>query len=275
MKRNFIMNWQAILSTFADGCVRIAWRLVTAVLLLIVGRIVIKFIIRKIKRNQRIKDRLDPTVRKFIINIVKFGLYAILTTLIIGTLGVEMTSIIAVFASAGAAIALAVKGAFSNLVGGIMLLIFKPISIEDFVEISGKSGTVEDVGLFYTQLRTPDNLTVNVPNSIMVDSVTINYSKKPNRRLDLAIEVAYGTDIEKAKQVITDTVTSHEKVLADPAPFVRMTQMNDSSIQITARVWCEKSEFGVLKSDLLEMLNSALEENSIEIPFPQLDVHTK
>ncbi len=269
------MDWNNILTSFVNGCIDIAWRLLVALIILVIGRFIIKFVVKRVKNNKKCAEKLDPTIHKFLCNVVKFGLYVLLAISIVGTLGIEMASIIAVLASAGAAVALAVKGAFSNLVGGIMLLIFRPISIDDFVEIGGKSGTVEDVGIFYTQLRTGDNLTVNVPNSIMVDSVTVNYSRKDLRRLDIALDVAYGTDIEKAKQVITDVITAHEMSLKDPAPFVRMTAMKDSSIEITVRVWCARGDYGTLKSDLLEALDKAFAKESIEIPFPQLDVHTK
>ena len=269
------MDWNSILSAFVNGCISVAWRLIVALLIFVIGRLVIKFTVKRMKNSSKLAEKLDATVHKFVCNVVKFGLYTVLVILIVGTLGVEMASVITVLASAGAAIALAVKGAFSNLVGGLMLLIFKPISIDEFVEIGGKTGTVEDVGIFYTQLKTGDNLTVNIPNSVMVDSVSVNYSRKDTRRLDLALDVAYGTDVEKAKKIISDVISAHEKALTDPAPFVRMTAMKESSLEITVRVWCAKGDFAILKSDLLEQLNDAFVAANIEIPFPQLDVHTK
>ena len=268
------MDWNAILNTIVNACISIAWRLIAALLILIVGRIIIKFILKKLKNGKKCKD-LDPTVQTFLFNFIKFALWAVLAVCIVGTLGVEMASIIALIASAGAAVALAVKGAFSNMVGGIMLLVFKPISVGELVEVGGKLGTVQEVGIFYTVLNTGDNLTVSVPNAIMTDSVVVNYSRKDIRRLDLALDVAYGTDIEKAKAVISKTIGEQSMTLSDPAPFVRMTAMKDSSIEITVRVWCEKSNFGTLKSDLLEALDKAFAAENIEVPFPQLDVHTK
>lgn len=268
------MDWKAILETLINACISIAWRLLAALLILIVGRIIIKFIIKKIKNGKKAKD-LDPTVQKFLFNFTKFGLNAILAICIVATLGVEMASVITLLASAGAAIALAVKGAFSNLVGGIMLLIFKPISVNDFIEVGGKSGTVEEVGIFYTQLKTGDNLTVSVPNAIMTDSVIVNYSRKDLRRLDIALDVAYGSDIEKVKAVVSKVLDAHENALKDPAPFIRMTAMKDSSLEVTVRVWCAKGDYGVLKSDLLEALDKEFAAENIEVPFPQLDVHTK
>ena len=269
------MDWSAILSTFVNGCIAVAWRLVLALIIFVVGRFIIKFILKRMRKSKKMNEKLDATLMNFICNVVKFGLYVILAICVVGTLGIEMASVITVLATAGAAVALAVKGAFSNLVGGMMIIIFKPIKIGDFAEVGGKSGIVEDLGIFYTTLKTGDNLTITVPNAIIVDSVTINYSRKDTRRLDLALDVAYGTDIEKAKAVISDVIEANEMIHKDPAPFVRMTAMKDSSIEITVRVWCDSGNFAVLKSDLLEALNKRFEAESIEVPFPQLDVHTK
>jgi small conductance mechanosensitive channel len=263
---------EGILHTILNVCIDVAWRLVAAVIVLVVGRTFIKFFLKKLKNGRKFGE-LDPTVRTFIQNFLKIGSYVFLAVIVVGILGVPMASVITLFASAGAAVALAVKGAFSNLVGGIMLLIFKPISVGEFVDIGGKSGTVEEIGFFYTQLKTGDNLTVSVPNSKTTDSVIINYSRKDLRRLDLNIDVAYGSDIEKVKAVIEGVINDHEMALGDPAPFVRMTAMLDSSLQFTIRVWCARGDYGTLKSDLLERLDTAFTEEGIEMPFPQLDVH--
>ena len=268
------MDWNAIFTTLINACISIAWRLLASLLILIVGRIIIKFIVKKMKNGKKLKD-LDPTVQSFLFNLTKFGLNAVLAICIVATLGVEMASVITLLATAGAAVALAVKGAFSNMVGGIMLLIFKPISVNDFIDIGGKTGTVEEIGIFYTQLKTGDNLTVSVPNGKLTDSIIVNYSRKDLRRLDLALDVAYGTDIEKVKAVVAKVLDSHEKTLKDPAPFIRMTAMKDSSIEVTVRVWCARGDYAVLKSDLLETLDKTFAAEGIEIPFPQLDVHTK
>ncbi len=270
MKGTQIMEetFQVILA----ACINVAWRLVAALIVFIVGHWLIKFIVKKFKCGKKIRS-LDPTVTGFINSFIKIGLYILLIVTLIGILGVPMASVITVFASAGAAVALAVKGAFSNLVGGLMLLIFKPISVGEFVEIGGKLGTVEEVGFFYTQLKTGDNLTVSVPNGIMTDSVITNYSRKSLRRLDLMLDVAYGSDTEKVKTVIKSVLDSHSKALKDPSPFVRMTAMNDSALQFTVRVWCAKDDYGTLKSDLLEAFDKTFAEEKIEVPFPQLDVH--
>ncbi len=263
---------EGILATVINVCIDVAWRLVAALVILVGGRAIIKFFLKKLRNGKKFGE-LEPTVRSFLQNFIKIGSYVLLAVMIVGILGVPMASVITLFASAGAAVALAVKGAFSNLVGGIMLLIFKPISVGEFVDIDGKSGTVEEIGFFYTQLKTADNLTVSVPNAKTTDSTIINYSRKDLRRLDLNIDVSYGSDIEKVKQVIESVINEHDKALGDPAPFVRMTDMLDSSLQFTIRVWCARGDYGILKSDLLEQLDAAFAKEGIEMPFPQLDVH--
>ena len=263
-----------ILQTVVNVCIDIAWRLIAALVVLVIGRALIKYVLKKIKNSKK-SDKLDSTVKTFIDNLLKFGLYILLAVTIVGILGVPMASVITLFASAGAAVALAVKGSFSNLVGGIMLLIFKPISVDEFVEIAGKSGTVEEIGVFYTQLKTGDNLTVSIPNAIMTDSVITNYSRKDLRRLDLTLDVAYGCDCEKVKSVIEGVLNAHEKALKDPTPFIRMTAMNDSALEFTVRVWCNRGDYAVLKSDLLETFDKTFVAEGIEVPFPQLEVLVK
>ena len=267
-----LANMEGIWGTIIGVCIDVAWRLVSAMLVLVIGRMIIKFFLKKMK-NAKKYGELDQTVRTFLQNFIKIGSYVILAIVVVGILGVPMASIITLFASAGAAVALAVKGAFSNLVGGIMLLIFKPISVGEFVDIGGKSGTVEEIGFFYTQLKTGDNLTVSVPNAKTTDSVIINYSRKDVRRLELKVGVAYGSDVEKVKSVIEGVIANNEKALGDPAPFVRMTDMLDSSLQFTIRVWCARGDFLVLKSDLLEQIDAAFASEGITVPFPQLDVY--
>jgi len=218
---------------------------------------------------------MDKTVRLFINNFIKITLYIALAITIVAIMGIPMASVITVFASAGAAIALAVQGSFSNFMGGIMLLIFKPISVGDFVEIDGDSGSVTEVGIFYTVLRTPDNLVVTIPNKTMVDTTIVNYSRNDTRRVDIVVGVSYGSDVELVKRTIFEVIAANEKALADPAPFVRVTEMADSSLDFSVRVWCNASDYGLLKSDLYEELNAAFEKAGIEIPYNTLDVNIK
>lgn len=268
------INFSELLTNITSACISVAWKLLLSAIVFFLGRFLIKLLL-KLFPNGKKHDHMDKTVRLFINNFIKITLYIALAITIVAIMGIPMASVITVFASAGAAIALAVQGSFSNFMGGIMLLIFKPISVGDFVEIDGDSGSVTEVGIFYTMLRTPDNLVVTIPNKTMVDTTIVNYSRNDTRRLDIVVGVSYGSDVEQVKRTIFEVIAANEKALADPAPFVRVTEMADSSLDFSVRVWCNASDYGLLKSDLYEELNAAFEKAGIEIPYNTLDVNIK
>ncbi len=268
------MDWKQIWTNLADFCMGIAWKIVLSLLVLLIGNLIIRFILKKIKGSKAAK-KMDPTALTFINSFLKIGLYAVLVVCIVGILGVQTASIITVLATCGAALALALQGSLSNMAGGLMLLIFRPFRVNDYIEVGGEAGTVIEVGIFYTTLCTVDNRHVTIPNGTLLNSVMINYSKEKNRRVDIELNVAYGTNVEKAQNIIMGIVNKHEKILKDPTPFLRMTDMAESSLKITLRVWTESKDFWDVKFDLTENINKAFTENGISIPFPQMDVHIK
>jgi len=268
------MNWQNVWNTVTDICFDIALKLFGALLVLIIGRALIHFLLKHFPRGSA-KHPLDPTARQFFMSITKVALYVMLIVIIVGILGVPMASVIAVVGSAGAAIALALQGSLSNLAAGIMLLIFKPLKLGDYVETNGVGGTVLELGVFYTTLITPDNRHITIPNSSLTNATITNYSREENHRVDLVFTADYGTDAEQAKELILKTVTAHASALTDPAPFVRMTELADSSINFTVRVWCKAENYWDVKFDLTEQIKELFDKNGISIPYPQLDVHVK
>lgn len=268
------MNWQTVWNTVTDICFDIALKLIGALLVLIIGRALIKFVLKHFPKGNE-KHPLDPTARQFFMSITKVALYVMLVVIIVGILGVPMASVITVVGSAGAAIALALQGSLSNLAAGIMLLIFKPLRLGDYVETNGVGGTVLELGVFYTTLITPDNRHITIPNSSLTNATITNYSREENRRVDLVFTADYGTDAEMAKELILKTVTAHAAALTDPAPFVRMTELADSSINFTVRVWCKAEHYWDVKFDLTEQIKELFDKNGISIPYPQLDVHVK
>ena len=268
------MDFNAIFNSFVNACVSIFWKLLASAIVFFVGRFIIKFILKRFPNGKKY-THMDETVRRFANSFIRIVLYAVLTVTIVAIMGVPMASVVALFASAGAAVALAVQGSFSNFMGGIMLLIFKPIGVGDFVKIGGELGTVTEVGIFYTVLCTGDNLVVSIPNKTMTDSTIVNYSKKDTRRVDVTLGVAYDSDLELVKKTILDVINANDKALSDPAPFIRVTAMQDSALEFTVRVWCKSSDFAALKSDLLENCNDAFDKAGIVVPFNQLDVCIK
>jgi small conductance mechanosensitive channel len=260
--------WNTILVS-APG---IAWKIVTCLLVLIIGNAVIKFLCKRIE-NSKADQKLSDDARGYINALIRGSLYVIMVIIIVSIIGIPMASVIAVLASAGAAIALALQGTLANFAAGIMLLVFKPIHVGNYVEAAGTAGTVSDIGLFSTTLTTPDNKVVFVPNGQIVGGVITNYSLKDTRRVDVTFGVAYGTDAEAVKETVMAIANAHEKVLKDPAPFLRMTEMADSSLNFTVRVWVNSADYWGVKFDLNESIVAALAQNNISIPFPQMDIH--
>ena len=268
------MDWNLFWNNLLAECQNIAIRLVSAVLILIIGKFLIKFIVKKLS-GSKLMGKADAMVHQFVMAFVRISLYVILAASIVAILGVPMASIVAVIGSIGLAISLAVQGALGNLASGIMLLVFKPFRIGDFIESEEYSGTVSDMGVFYTTLLSTDNRTVVIPNKLLTESTIVNYSTQDNRRLDVQLDVAYGSDLELVKQKVLEVVARHGEVLNDPAPSVRLTEMRDSSLRVTLKLWCANSDYWALKYSLLEEILEEFGNAGIDIPFPQLDVHVK
>jgi small conductance mechanosensitive channel len=266
------MEWfENVLASFVNACVGIAGKLILSAIVFVVGMILIK-IVKKILNSKKF-DKIDKTVMSFITNFVKIAMYIVLIIIIVSIMGVPMASVITVFATAGAAIALAVQGSLSNLTGGIMLLLLRPIAVGEFISVSGNSGVVQEIGIFYTRIKTGDNVNISIPNGSMTSAVITNSSREELRRVDMTVGVAYGSSIELVKDTILNVIDANDKALKEPAePFIRVTAMSDSSLDFTIRVWCKASDYAALKSDLYEEIDAAFAKANIEIPFPQMDV---
>ena len=247
-------------------------KILAALVVLIVGRILITVVTQRMAKSRFAKEG-DATVVRILQNFTKIGLYVLLVVSIVAILGVPMASLVAVIASAGLAIGLALQGALSNLAGGVMILILRPFRLGDFITVEDYSGTVTDIGIFYTVLTTTDNKVITIPNGTVMDDSITNYSAKDTRRVELVFETAYGTDPEKVKALLLAEAKKHELTLDDPAPFARLTKQADSALEFTLRVWVKRADYWTVHFDLLETLTKRFEEEGIEIPFPQLDVH--
>ncbi|MBR2293087.1 MAG: mechanosensitive ion channel [Clostridia bacterium] len=268
------MMLQNFLNKLVDMCISVGGKLLAAILVLVVGSILIKCLVKAIRKSKMSK-RADPTVHNFLISLIRIGLYVLLIVTLIAIMGVPMASIVAVIASAGVAVGLALQGSLSNLAGGIMLLIFRPFKLGDFIDASGFSGTVMDIGIFYTTLKTGDNKAITIPNGSLMNDSVINYSVHETRRVDLTFGVAYGTDVEKVKSILLEEATKHDKALKDPAPFCRLSKQNESSLDFVLRVWVNSGDYWQVNFDLLERINARFEAEGIEIPFNQVDVNIK
>jgi small conductance mechanosensitive channel len=265
------MDWNQIWNTITAWSMDFGKRLLIAILVLIVGRLVIKWVI-KLMTKSKFAEKNDKTVTTVLSHFVSAALYVLLVVIIIGILGVPTASVITVIASAGVAIGLALQGALSNIAGGIMILVLRPFRVGDYVELAGKSGTVSDVGIFYTTLTSPDNKMITIPNGTVMGTEIVNYSVKDTRRVDLVFNVAYGTDVDKVRSILLEEAGKHPLTLDDPAPFARLTKQSESSLDFTLRVWVNAGDYWTVNFDLLETLNNRFEKEGIEIPFPQVVV---
>ena len=204
---------------------------------------------------------------------VRYLIIAVTVIAVLGRFGVETTSLIAVFGAAGLAIGLALQGTLSNVAAGVMLLLFRPFKIGDFVEVAGISGTVKGITLFVTEMATGDNVHIIVPNADVWGTAVKNYSFHPTRRIDLSIGVGYDDNLGKAKDAILAAITADERSHQDPAPVVEVAELADSSVNFVVRIWCNSGDYWALRWDLLRGIKEKLDQEGLSIPYPQTDVH--
>lgn len=268
------IDWGAFWNAILNWCKTTGIKLIVAILVLIISFKLINFLCKKIAKKLE-KKKVDVTLAKVSVSCLKIALKVLILVLIVGYVGFETASLSAVILSLGTGISLAVQGTLSNFAGGVIIVIMRPFKIGDFITSNGQSGTVEDIKLFYTHIVTPDNKAVMIPNGSLANNVIVNASAKEDRRCDLVMSVAYGTDTEFALSVIRGVISKNEKVFATPEPFVKVGELAESSINLYVRVWCKNSDYWNVYFGLLNEIKNAFDENHIEIPFNQLDVNLK
>ncbi len=261
-----------ILNTIVNWALNTGIKLLIALVVMFISFKLINWIGKKIMNNAKKKD-IDKTITKTLVHVGKIFGKCIITVCLIGYVGIDTSAITALIASFGVCIGLAVNGALSNIAGGVLILVTRPFKVDDFIEAQGISGIVTDINITNTKIVTGDNKVIYVPNAALANGNIVNYSEKDTRRVDFVFSIAYSADTEKAKAIITDILTSHELVLKDKAPFVRMSSHGDSAIQITARAWTNSGDYWTVNFDVLEAVKAEFDKNGIEIPFNQLDVH--
>ena len=268
------MDWKAILDTVVNWCLNTGIKVIIALILLIVSFKIINFIGKKIEKSPE-KGKMDKTIAKVLSYIFKLGMKIVVAICLVGYVGIDTSGLAALVTSFGVCIGLAVNGAVANLAGGVVILLTRPFRVDDFIEAQGHSGTVEDIHITCTRLRTGDNKVVYIPNGALSNGTIVNYSEKDTRRVDFTFSIGYGDDFEKAKKIITDICTAHELVLKDQPVLVRVTAHNTSSIDLVTRVWVNSDDYWTVNFDILEAVKTAFDKEGIEIPFNQLDVHVK
>ncbi len=247
-------------------------KLILALLIWIIGSIVVKKVVSMIT-NLKAMDKIDPTVRNFLGNLIKIVLYVVLVLSIISVLGVPMASVVAVLASCGVAIGMAMQGSLANLAGGIMLLIFRPFKIGDYIVAAGDEGVVKDLSLFYTVVNSLDNKEIIIPNGSLMNSNIQNFSAEPTRRVDLTFNLTGGRDVNEVKQIIESTMAKNPMVLKDPAPFASPLEGIPGGLAYTARAWCESANYWDVYFELMKAIPTALGEAGVAGPAPTTNVN--
>jgi small conductance mechanosensitive channel len=247
-------------------------KLVGAILALIIGLWLANMITGGLGRRME-KSEVDPSLRPFLHSLISTLLKVLVVVSVLGMVGIQMTSFIAILGAAGLAVGMALSGTLQNFAGGVMILIFKPFKVGDFIEAQGYTGSVNAIQIFNTILKTPDNKTVIIPNGGLSTSSMVNYSTEPTRRVDWTFGIAYGDDIDKAKEVLHSLLAANESILKDPAPFVVLGELADSSVNFTVRAWVNAADYWAVHFYMLDMVYRKFAEEGLNIPFPQMDVH--
>ena len=262
---------EELIKTIIDMATTYGGKIILALVVLIVGRIVIRSL-NKAAAKGIDKTSLDPTVSSLLKKFINILLYVILIISIIQILGVPMASVIAVLASCGLAIGLALQGALSNVAGGIMILITKPFKVGDFVEAAGGTGVVKDISLLYTTIVTTDNKRITIPNGSMMNAVVTNYSAEPTRRVDINFKITNDIDAEFVKKVLIDAEATTPGVLSDPAPFARLVNVDDDTYIFQTRAWCDSAQYWPVYFDVIENCSKALRDNGIDDPEERIAI---
>ncbi|MBP3308866.1 MAG: mechanosensitive ion channel [Clostridia bacterium] len=265
---------QSVVDKVIDWVMSVGVRLVIAFIIMFVSFKVINLISRRIERRAN-DARADKTIMKTLAYLTKIGLKVLVVICLVGYVGIDTSGLTALVVSFGACIGLAVNGALSNLAGGVLIILTRPFKLDDYIEAQGYSGTVVDIHITTTKLRTPDNKVIYIPNGPLATGNIVNYSVMDTRRVDFTFSVAYGSDVEQAKKIIREIIEGHELVLKDPEVFVRLTNQGDSALDITARAWVKSGDYWTVNFDVIEAVTDRFEKEGIEIPFNQLDVRVR
>jgi small conductance mechanosensitive channel len=256
-----------------DGSINLGGKILGALIIFIIGKFIVNWL-NKLFAAMLQKRKVDDSIQSFLKSIVNITLFVMLFLAVIGQLGIELTSFAALLASVGVAVGMALSGNLSNFAGGVIILVFRPYKVGDYIEAStGATGTVTDIQIFHTVLTTPDNKVIFAPNGAMSGAVVTNYSRKETRRVDFLFGVEYGTDFNQAKSIIMEVINKDSRILKDPAPFVELSALADSSVNITVRVWVNAADYWGVNFDMNKNVYATFNEKGISFPFPQLTVH--
>lgn len=270
---NFTQELHSVWQSIVSGSITLGGRIIGAMIILVIGKLIVNWI-NRIFRVLLEKQKVEPSVQTFLKSTVNILLLVMLGIAVVSKLGIEITGFAALLASAGVAIGVALSGNLQNVAGGLIILIFRPYKVGDYIDSdSGASGTVQEIQIFHTILKTGDNKIVYAPNGSMSNSVITNYSHQETRRVDLSFSMEYGEDYERVEQVLKDIIAADTRILTSPEPFIRLGEMADSSVNITVRVWVKSEDYWDVHFDLKKHVYTTFTKLNISIPYPQMVVH--
>ena len=267
-----MLDFENIAGTIYELSIKYGLKILLAIVTLIIGLWIIKALMGAIRRNME-KRNVDATLRTFLSSLLTMLLKIMLVISVISMVGVEMTSFVAILAAAGLAVGMALSGTLQNFAGGVMIVLFKPFKVGDVIDAQGYVGVVKDIQIFNTVLKTPDNKTIIIPNGGLSTGSLTNFSTESTRRVDFTFGIGYGDDIDKAKCVILSVINTDSRIFKDPEPFIAVSELGDSSVNLVVRVWAEASDYWGIFFDTTEKMKKAFDKEGISIPFPQRDVH--
>lgn len=270
----FTTDYNALLNNLIEQALWIGLKIVLALAIYYVGKWVTRWIIRILDRSFE-RRNVDLSLRNFLRSMIKVVMTILVILAAIQTLGVNTSSFLAIFASAGLAVGMALSGTLQNFAGGVILLLLRPYRIGDFITAQGQSGTVKAIGLFSTQLSTPDNRIIYVPNSAISSSIVDNYSQPTTRRVDWKVSISYGDDIDVVRKEILAMLTQDKRVLNDPAPIVVLAELGNSAVILSVRAWAANVDYWDLFWEINERIYKELPQKGIHFPYPQMDIHVK
>ena len=272
MDPNRIMEFLQNNGLDSSALVGLAKNIIIALLIYYVGRFVIRLVVGGLHKVMQ-RQEVDKTLETFVCNLVGMALTVVVIIAAIGALGIQTTSFIAIFGAAGLAVGLALQGSLSNFAAGVLIVLFRPYKVGDFIEAAGIAGTVEQVQILTTVLKTPDNKKIIVPNSQIMDSIITNYSANDTRRVDLTVGVSYDDDIDKVTATLRELVDADERILKEPECLIKVQALADSSVNFVVRPWVNSADYWGVYFDLTEAIKKRFDKDDITFPFPQQDVH--
>ncbi len=272
------LDWNSIVAFLKDNgidsqtVVAFGKNIVIALLIFYVGRMAVGLVVRALRKLMQ-RQEVDKTLETFVCNLVRMALLVVVIIAAISALGIETTSFIAIFGAAGLAIGLALQGSLSNFAAGVLIVLFRPYKVGDYIEGAGISGSVEQVQILTTVLKTPDNKEIIVPNSQIMNSIITNYSANDTRRVDMVVGVSYTDDLDKVRKTLEELVAADDRILEEPACLIAVSALADSSVNFVVRPWAKTDDFWGVKFDLTEAIKRRFDQEGISFPFPQQDVH--